>query len=30
MEFTTTKEFIIEAHKAACSEWKTRIEKELQ
>lgn len=28
MEFKITKEFIIEAHKAACSDWKNRIEKE--
>lgn len=28
MEFKITKEFIIEAHKAACSDWKKRIESE--
>lgn len=27
MEYQVDKEFIIEAHKAACSDWKTKIEK---
>lgn len=28
MEFTVTEEFVREAHSAACSTWKTKIEKE--
>jgi len=29
MKIEISKEFVLEAHKAACSDWKKRIEKEL-